>query len=839
MSARSHARLIRGPTQVIIRSFAHSAPCASTSSSSEIASATASSSSVADLSTFAREQARQLRQQNGSSKKKNKEREGLFSGANHRPSMGRQGESDLTVDLSMARSRNVFDRRARSGAPSITLSPRSKSDIEMPPSRSNIRSKGNRAMSSTRGVANLSLPEDKDVSSVVQDGAEAESSLNPSEIEEALTQITSAEPPSTDLASSGTASGNISAREVSIREVKPLREMKIARLRRPLSRVLFSPGVHPLRDSRTGTWNFDPSLHDIPTPEEFAFDRCPQYITPSQDEELLQLAEKNGARFLGSTSTLTKALSQIYFAISGGKGVDIKTLSQDFASGRTDFTPGAELPACIILDKLGGSDKYSVDSDKRWDIENVISDFGRILEKMLTSESSSDFKRFLNSSPEFAVLEAERTEKEAYRYQQMGSLLMRSQLDCYDPRLPGSGVFDIKTRAALPIRYDRANYLANSAYDISKERGYSQSYEREYYDLMRAGMLKFSLQVRIGGMDGIFLAYHNTSRLFGFQYVSLPEIDERIFGSTEMAEQAFKLSVRLLEELLQRCVAAFPDQAINVTLKHSPSIHKHSVTAYVEPKEWDDVSVAGPRPIQAITFTMENSLDGEVIQGPVAFSVDEKTRAAQNWSVKYDVSTSGTDESSQSRAREGLAKLHNDLSAMASLYVPHGQSVASMYKRDHAVRRKEKKEKEKEKQKDKIRRATEHKEAQEIQEEGMTAAATATPSLDGEGIDAASVSPDASAEAQITTEIDQNQTTTLSDRVNEAASPSGSATQVSSSPSSSLSSASSSSEPFVRIRWREPGPRQLQLREEATQSGRAYERRKRGWKKGLYAWKSD
>lgn len=34
-------------------------------------------------------------------------------------------------------------------------------------------------------------------------------------------------------------------------------------------------------------------------------------------------------------------------------------------------------------------------------------------------------------------------------------------------------------------------------------------------------LIKDSFQVRIGGMDGIFLAYHNTSRIFGFQYVPL------------------------------------------------------------------------------------------------------------------------------------------------------------------------------------------------------------------------------------------------------------------------------------------------------------------------------
>jgi hypothetical protein len=35
---------------------------------------------------------------------------------------------------------------------------------------------------------------------------------------------------------------------------------------------------------------------------------------------------------------------------------------------------------------------------------------------------------------------------------------MRSQLDGVDSRLPGTGVFDIKTRAALPIRMDLMNH---------------------------------------------------------------------------------------------------------------------------------------------------------------------------------------------------------------------------------------------------------------------------------------------------------------------------------------------------------------------------------------------
>lgn len=40
--------------------------------------------------------------------------------------------------------------------------------------------------------------------------------------------------------------------------------------------------------------------------------------------------------------------------------------------------------------------------------------------------------------------------------------VMRSQLDAQDSRLPGTGVFDIKTRAAVAIRYDPLNYHVSS-----------------------------------------------------------------------------------------------------------------------------------------------------------------------------------------------------------------------------------------------------------------------------------------------------------------------------------------------------------------------------------------
>lgn len=39
---------------------------------------------------------------------------------------------------------------------------------------------------------------------------------------------------------------------------------------------------------------------------------------------------------------------------------------------------------------------------------------------------------------------------------------MRSQLDCQDHRLPGTGVFDLKTRASASIRMDLLNFEASN-----------------------------------------------------------------------------------------------------------------------------------------------------------------------------------------------------------------------------------------------------------------------------------------------------------------------------------------------------------------------------------------
>jgi hypothetical protein len=62
-------------------------------------------------------------------------------------------------------------------------------------------------------------------------------------------------------------------------------------------------------------------------------------------------------------------------------------------------------------------------------------------------------------------------------------------------------------------------------------------------------------------MDGIMVAYHNTERIFGFQYISLDEMDGRLFGSVPgIGNKVFNHCVEILEAVLVEASNCFPNQ---------------------------------------------------------------------------------------------------------------------------------------------------------------------------------------------------------------------------------------------------------------------------------------
>lgn len=61
-------------------------------------------------------------------------------------------------------------------------------------------------------------------------------------------------------------------------------------------------------------------------------------------------------------------------------------------------------------------------------------------------------------------------------------------------------------------------------------------------------------------MDGVFVAYHNTERIFGFQYIPLEEMDQRLYGNKLAGPLVFEKCVQLLEVINDEITLRFPEQ---------------------------------------------------------------------------------------------------------------------------------------------------------------------------------------------------------------------------------------------------------------------------------------
>ena len=379
---------------------------------------------------------------------------------------------------------------------------------------------------------------------------------------------------------------------------------------------------------------------------EFDFASLKAYVTSSKDYSLKNIAKKLGKRYMGSSSSMTSVLSHFHFLLSRFRSINLGMLSKAFPDmGLNQFTLLERSPSAIFLKWRDGS--YAIDADKQFDSANVLSLLGKAMEKLLTLDTESYEKyRKSNSS---RVSDAEREASETYHYSTMGDILMRSQLDAYDHRLPGTGVFDLKTRAVASIRMDTQNYQHGIGYEIKTLRGKWESYEREYYDMIRSAFLKYSLQVRMGRMDGIFVAFHNVQRLFGFQYISLPEMDLALHGhsDTTLGDKEFKLSLGLLNRVLDSVTEKYPETVSTCSMRHVPMLTSKSIRLHFEARDTRD------------TFMY-------IFAEPVTEDQAEKiqsTNAAKIREFERNILGLPEDETPQQRAPEVL---HNDWAEIAA-----------------------------------------------------------------------------------------------------------------------------------------------------------------------------
>ena len=340
---------------------------------------------------------------------------------------------------------------------------------------------------------------------------------------------------------------------------------------------------------------------------EFDFDSLKDYITSSKDETLRGIAQKEKKKYVGSSSSMTSVLSQFHYLLSAWRGIDVRTLSQGFPDKLRTFTRLLRSPSAMFLRYQDGV--YAIDADKEFDSANILMNLGKSMEKLLTLPKE-EFERYRRTSSNKISPEEEQAVPESYHYSTLGDFIMRSQLDAYDPRLPGTGMFDLKTRAVVSIRMDAQNFEHGVGYEIRGQYGAFESYEREFFDMIRAAFLKYSLQVRVGRMDGIFVAFHNIERIFGFQYVSLPELDQTLHGQTDttLGDTEFRLSLGLWNKILDKATAKYPQRSLRFHFETRDAVTPF-MYIFAEPVTEDEIHAIQTKNTDAINAYQQRVLN--------------------------------------------------------------------------------------------------------------------------------------------------------------------------------------------------------------------------------------
>ena len=132
-----------------------------------------------------------------------------------------------------------------------------------------------------------------------------------------------------------------------------------------------SPGVMYLRDPRSLVYNFDPYLENIMPIQEFDYDALMEYITSSRDRTLVDMAREQGAKFVGSTSSMTACLSHFHFLISAWRPINTEMLSSGYVSQHKSYAAMTRAPAGIFL-RYKGDGIYAIDADKMYDTDETV-----------------------------------------------------------------------------------------------------------------------------------------------------------------------------------------------------------------------------------------------------------------------------------------------------------------------------------------------------------------------------------------------------------------------------------------------------------------------------------
>lgn len=328
---------------------------------------------------------------------------------------------------------------------------------------------------------------------------------------------------------------------------------------------------------------------------------------------------------------MSGALSQLYHLYARFRPVNLHNLSEHFQHQASRFSPASRSPVVLKLIPKDGA--YAIDRQNPQRPETILSSLGKSYERMVTMDQDEFEGTFLKTSG--LRQDVTSSTEDTYNYLQIGNYMLRSQLDCYDAE---AGVFDLKSRATNPIRiYADDDPTMHLGYKLTRLMGPTNSFEREYYDMTRSAFLRNIFQVRIGDMAGIFVAFHNTQEVFGFEHINLDDMEQCIFQSKRMADITFDVTLKLLDQILQVATSSYQaTDTLRVMLKTQQQLDSGtSMYIFVEKVDPDAVLPAAMpttfdpehlHSIKCFKLTTETVVDSKFTRGVVNIYDDNDVR---------------------------------------------------------------------------------------------------------------------------------------------------------------------------------------------------------------------
>ncbi|KIY67476.1 hypothetical protein CYLTODRAFT_454432 [Cylindrobasidium torrendii FP15055 ss-10] len=317
----------------------------------------------------------------------------------------------------------------------------------------------------------------------------------------------------------------------------------VPQLSHELDRVLFNPTVHWTRDPRTQIRNFPEDLTGIP--------KLDLRQTPPQNPQTLgAVAQEHDKGFASSASTLASILPHFYYAMAGASVTPFSPsfawINQNMSIQPTSMSIAARSPRTLSYRHVeGGTCVVECPGES----SNLLETLKQSLEAPLISPAT-------------------KTSKPPFRYTKSRTFLIQSRPSFQDLRLPGAGLFNLRTRTIYPVRRDILDAAPYKLpHRIDSNIGRRRSFEHEQFDLLRSELINYCVYAHLADTDGALVAYHNTSHIFGFEYLAREAMDDAIFGPKVHVSSLVKHCMHMFENVSAAIVASFPGRDVRATFK--------------------------------------------------------------------------------------------------------------------------------------------------------------------------------------------------------------------------------------------------------------------------------